>query len=89
LDTYAANRALGHLDDERDYTAAAQMLFALGATRIDLLTNNSDKATQLALHGIDVRTVVPTGVHATHANLSYLHAKAVLTGHTLALPAAA
>src|SRR5438046_147619 len=29
LDTYAANRALGHADDERDYTAAAQMLPAL------------------------------------------------------------
>jgi GTP cyclohydrolase II len=89
LDTYAANRALGRGDDERDYSAAAQMLVALGAGRIDLLTNNSDKATQLALHGIDVRTVVPTGVHATAANLSYLHAKAEITGHTLALPVAA
>ena len=89
LDTYAANRALGRGDDERDYTAAAQMLSALGAGRVDLLTNNSDKATQLALYGIDVRTVVPTGVHATAANLSYLHAKAELSGHTLALPLAA
>src|SRR6266536_2852605 len=32
LDTYAANRALGHADDERDYTAAAQMLTTLGAS---------------------------------------------------------
>src|SRR5690349_18152951 len=31
LDTYAANRALGHADDERDYTAAAEMLSTLGA----------------------------------------------------------
>ena len=31
LDTYEANLALGHGEDERDYTAAAQMLGALGA----------------------------------------------------------
>ena len=38
LDTYEANRALGHGDDERDYTAAAQMLDAVGATSVRLLT---------------------------------------------------
>ena len=30
LDTYEANLALGHGEDERDYTVAAQMLHALG-----------------------------------------------------------
>ena len=30
LDTYEANLALGHAEDERDYTVAAQMLHALG-----------------------------------------------------------
>ncbi len=33
LDTYEANVALGHGEDERDYTAAARMLDALGARR--------------------------------------------------------
>ncbi|MDT4915008.1 MAG: cyclohydrolase, partial [Pseudonocardiales bacterium] len=33
LDTYEANIALGHAPDERDYTAAAQMLRALGVHR--------------------------------------------------------
>jgi GTP cyclohydrolase II len=47
LDTYEANRALGYGADERDYTAAAQMLLALGADRIALLSNNPDKAAQL------------------------------------------
>ncbi|WP_278258075.1 GTP cyclohydrolase II RibA [Nocardioides convexus] len=46
LDTYEANRALGRGEDERDYRAAAQMLLALGADRIRLLSNNPDKAAQ-------------------------------------------
>ena len=47
LDTYQANLALGHAEDERDYTPAAQMLLALGASRVALLTNNPDKVEQL------------------------------------------
>ncbi|MEV6521956.1 GTP cyclohydrolase II [Longispora sp. NPDC051575] len=89
LDTYAANRALGHADDERDYTAAAQMLTALGAPRVDLLTNNPDKAAQLRALGVDVRVLARTGVHATEANLRYLHAKVERTGHTIDLTPAA
>ena len=52
LDTYQANVALGRAEDERDYTAAAQMLQALGADRIRLLSNNPDKAAQLAAAGM-------------------------------------
>ncbi|GAA0477446.1 GTP cyclohydrolase II [Paractinoplanes deccanensis] len=85
LDTYAANRALGHGDDERDYTAAAQMLADLGAAEIDLVTNNPDKARQLRDHDIAVRRVLPTGVHATPANLRYLQAKIDHTRHTIRL----
>ncbi|HET9968083.1 MAG TPA: GTP cyclohydrolase II RibA, partial [Streptosporangiaceae bacterium] len=47
LDTYDANLALGHRADERDYTSAAQMLHALGASHIALLSNNPDKGAQL------------------------------------------
>jgi GTP cyclohydrolase II len=54
LDTYEANLALGYGTDERDYTAAAQMLGALGVDRLALLSNNPDKAAQLARHGITV-----------------------------------
>jgi GTP cyclohydrolase II len=85
LDTYAANRALGHADDERDYTAAAQMLTALGATEVDLLTNNPDKPAQLREHGIEVREVLPTKVHATGSNVRYLEAKIEHTHHTIDL----
>ncbi len=88
MDTYEANRALGHADDERDYTAAAQMLTALGVGAVDLLTNNPDKPAQLRSSGVDVRAVVPTAVHASAANVRYLQAKVAHTAHTIDLPLA-
>ncbi|MFF1615397.1 GTP cyclohydrolase II [Amycolatopsis sp. NPDC058278] len=86
LDTYQANTALGLPEDARDYTAAAQMLAALGRTEVDLLTNNPDKVRQLRERGVTVAGTVPTGVHATPDNLRYLDAKVRHTNHTLALP---
>ena len=86
LDTYAANLALGHGEDERDYTAAAQMLEAMGAGTLRLLSNNPDKAAQLTGLGLEVSGQVATGVHASAANLRYLAAKRDHTGHTLVLP---
>lgn len=82
LDTFQANRALGFRADERDYTVAAQMLRALGVDGIDLLTNNPDKADQLAAGGVDVREQVRTGFHSTLANRRYLAAK-IAAGHHL------
>ena len=87
LDTYDANRALGFAADGRDYTAAAQMLLALGVSRLDLLSNNPDKAAQLERHGLEVAARVPTGVHLTTSNARYLAAKAERGAHCLALPA--
>ena len=86
LDTYEANLALGRGADERDYAAAAQMLLALGADRIALLSNNPDKAAQLERLGVEVSERIPTAVHLSAANARYLTAKVVRTGHTLDLP---
>jgi GTP cyclohydrolase II len=83
LDTYDANLALGHQADERDYTSAAQMLHALGADRIALLSNNPDKGTQLARLGITIACRVPTALHLTGANAAYLATKAQRGGHDL------
>jgi GTP cyclohydrolase II len=88
LDTYEANVALGHGEDERDYTAAAQMLQTMGADRIRLLSNNPDKAAQLERAGITVAEQVPTGVHLSEANARYLAVKRDRTAHTLDLPLA-
>jgi GTP cyclohydrolase II len=89
LDTYAANLALGHPADGRDYTVAAQMLAALGVWRVRLLSNNPDKAEQLGALGIEVVERVTTGVHVTSANRRYLAAKVRHGAHALDLAGAA
>ena len=85
LDTYQANTALGFAEDARDYTAAAQMLAALGIDELDLLSNNPDKARQLRDLGVGVRRATSTGVFATDSNLRYLHAKVEHTQHDIDL----
>jgi GTP cyclohydrolase II len=80
LDTYEANVALGHAPDERDYTVAAQMLHALGVSTVTLLSNNPDKAAQLERLGVTVAARVPTAMHLSEANASYLATK-VRNGH--------
>ena len=88
LDTYEANLALGYTEDDRDYTAAAQMLQALGLTRVALLSNNPDKAAQLGRLGVTVTQRVPTGVHLSPTNARYLATKALRGAHTLDIPLA-
>jgi GTP cyclohydrolase II len=83
MDTYEANVALGHRDDERSYLVAAQMLEALGEPRIALLSNNPDKGRQLARFGVTVTARVATRVHLSAANARYLATKAGKGAHTL------
>ena len=86
IDTYDANLALGHDEDERSYVVAAQMLKALGVRRLALLSNNPDKAGQLRSCGLNVVEQVPTGVYVSAANHRYLETKARRGRHTLELP---
>ena len=81
LDTYEANIALGHREDERSYLVAAQMLQALGVWRVALLSNNPDKARQLRRFGVTVTARVPTGVHLSPTNARYLATKASKGAH--------
>ena len=89
LDTYEANLALGHREDERSYLVAAQMLHALGVSRVALLSNNPDKARQLRRFGVTVTARVPTGVHLSATNARYLATKARRGAHTLDVPLSA
>jgi GTP cyclohydrolase II len=84
-DTYEANLALGHGADERRYLAAAQMLHALGASTVALLSNNPDKARQLRSYRVTVVEQVRTGVYVSPANFRYLETKARRGRHALDL----
>ncbi len=85
LDTYEANLELHLPADGRDYRAVAEMLEVLGARKIDLLSNNPDKALQLEGYGVDVRSRVSTGVFLSDHNRNYLRAKVLRSGHFMAL----
>ncbi|HEX3691163.1 MAG TPA: GTP cyclohydrolase II [Solirubrobacteraceae bacterium] len=89
LDTYEANLALGHREDERSYVVAAQMLRTLGVTQVALLSNNPDKARQLRRFGVAVTAQVPTGVHLSATNARYLATKARRGAHALDIPLSA
>jgi GTP cyclohydrolase II len=82
FDTYEANRALGFEADERSYAVAAEMLLALGVDRVELLTNNPDKAAQLRAAGVRVDRCHSTATHISPVNGDYLAAKAC-RGHRL------
>ncbi len=82
-DTYQANEMLGLGEDEREYVVAAQMLKAMGVSRIRLLTNNPKKVENLGTLGIEVVEQVPTGVYLKEANRNYLRAKYIRTQHRL------
>ena len=85
LDTVEANAALGLPEDAREYAEAAQILRALGATRVRLLTNNPDKVLALRRYGIEVVAVVPLVIAANPFNAGYLDTKARKFGHFLPL----
>ena len=84
-DTYEANEALGFPADMRSYGVAAQMLRALAAERVRLLTNNPDKVRGLVENGIEVVERVATSVHATAENRRYLSTKKRKGQHSIAL----
>ncbi len=85
LDTIDANLALGHQADERDYTAAAQILNQLGVRSVRLLTNNPEKLGALHTLGIRVVERLPLYTQPTAENAGYLRTKRLRMNHWLPL----
>jgi GTP cyclohydrolase II len=83
MDTFAANTALGFEADARDYRVAAEILHVTGLNRIDLLTNNPDKAEQLRRHGIDIVHMIHTDTHFNPHNSRYLETKIAVARHII------
>ncbi|WP_321163156.1 GTP cyclohydrolase II [Vibrio coralliirubri] len=83
MNTYEANNHLGFGDDLRDFTEAAEMLRALGTTKIRLVTNNPKKINELKEFGIEIAEVVNTSAHIKSGNENYLKAKVSHGKHNL------
>jgi 3,4-dihydroxy 2-butanone 4-phosphate synthase/GTP cyclohydrolase II len=82
-DTVDANLLLGHQADEREYTAAVQILKDLGVRSVRLLTNNPAKIDALLDMGLPItgRVVLPADVNPENAR--YLQTKASRMNHLL------
>jgi GTP cyclohydrolase II len=83
LDTVDANHALGFDTDERLFLPAARILQALNITKIQLITNNPDKISQLEQHGINVTKRVSLALAPNPHNQNYLQTKKARTGHII------
>ncbi|MBU4465009.1 MAG: GTP cyclohydrolase II [Actinobacteria bacterium] len=84
LDTVDANLALGLPADARDYAAAAGILADLGIEKVRLLTNNTDKVSQLRGLGLEIVEQVPLLVGVGPNNHQYLSTKRDRMGHIIA-----
>jgi GTP cyclohydrolase II len=82
-DTLDANLMLGLPADARNYRIAAEMLEAMGISRVCLITNNHDKVEQLSNLGVDVVERMPLVVGVSDENRRYLETKARRMGHSI------
>lgn len=83
LNTFEANVARGHGEDERDYAAALEILGHFSVARIRLMTNNPLKEEALVAGGIEVVERIPVTMRRNAENAAYLKAKEEITGHFL------
>ena len=81
LDTVDANQELGFPADARSYDVAADILKALGANSVTLLSNNPAKRIALCDAGISVEQRQPLVTTPQTYNKKYLETKAQRMGH--------
>lgn len=81
LDTVEANERLGFKADQRDFILPAEILKALGVTRVRLLSNNPDKVEALEQAGVRVVERVPCEVTPSPHAEEYLRTKKDKMGH--------
>ncbi len=81
LDTVEANLHLGFPPDARDYGIGAQILRAIGLSKIRLLTNNPAKRVGLKGYGIEVVGRVPLVAESHANNVAYMKVKKEKMGH--------
>jgi GTP cyclohydrolase II len=83
MDTVQANVHLGFGEDQRDYSAAADILKHFGITKISLMTNNPAKIKDLERHGITVSKRIPLKTGTNRYNKKYMETKKKKMNHIL------
>lgn len=81
LDSVDANLAIGAPIDARDYRLAAEILVALGVSRLRLLSNNPLKVKALNERRIEVVERIPLVVPSNPHNERYVQTKKVRLNH--------
>lgn len=82
-DTVEANIHLGFRPDERDYGVGAQILRAMGAKKLKLMTNNPVKRVGLESYGIEIIENVPIEIKPNRFNERYMRTKKEKMHHEL------
>ena len=80
LDTVEANIALGHGIDLRDWSDSIAILYNLGLTKLELLTNNPEKVEAVRASSIAC-TQIPLAIKPNLFNSKYLNTKIERLGH--------
>ena len=83
MNTFDANVALGHGEDERSYGEVGNILAHFGVEVVQLLTNNPAKQAALESLGIRVQERLAVTAASNPDNEAYLKAKREITGHLL------
>jgi GTP cyclohydrolase II len=83
LDTVEANERLGFKADHREFALPAEVLKALGISKVRLLSNNPDKVAALERAGVRVVERVPCEVDASPHAEEYLKTKREKLGHLI------
>lgn len=84
LDTVQANRALGYDADHRDFSVAANILYALNVERVQLITNNLNKCSWMQGYGINIVGRIPViSKDNNYFHKKYLETKVEKMGHVI------
>lgn len=83
LDTVQANLQLGLPADDRDFSAAIDMLEQIGVKSVNLMTNNPEKIKFIKDSNIGYNSRIPLQIKSNEASASYLKTKRDYFGHLL------